>query len=204
MKALLAIVALFVATACIPARPAPATVTAASGPTLTQVSSATASPSTTPSGDTPPASATWTAGATETPTSTLPPPSTTPVPAQISEPPGPAPTLCPLATPELLAVDPLPLTTDQLSITVVVHIGRGEQVTVEAESGTFTVTGSFMGNGSPARVEVTLLPNTLHLLVVRATLARHIGLNDCPYGGYTLTTSQDRQGSPLQIEQRSP
>ena len=125
-----------------------------------------------------------------TPTRTL-----TPTPSAVE-----TPSACPPGTPEPLWVEPVTSPTDQLSQTIVVRIGNGEQVTVETESGTFTVTGNFRAN--PARVDITLLPGTTHHLRVTARVATIIQ-GGCRYGGYTLSTTTDARGAPLTIVQTS-
>ena len=116
--------------------------------------------------------------------------------------PSPSPTQCPSATPELLAVEPVTSPTRLLSQMVTVYIGNGEAVTVTAESGTFTTTGSFGAYGSPAHVGVDLLQNTTHHLGVTARV-RVVNVGGCQYGGYTLSAAQDRLGAPLTIVQTS-
>ncbi len=157
-------------------REQPATPTPTATPTSTATNTST--PTTTPT-----STATDTSTPTTTPTST--------------------PTQCPQATPEPLWVDPVTSPTDQLSQIVTVRIGNGEAVTVTAESGIFTVTGSFDAYAHPALVNVTLLPNTTHHLRVDARV-KVITQGDCTYGGYTLTTTADRFGAPLIIEQQLP
>ncbi len=107
-------------------------------------------------------------------------------------------TPCPQATPELLAVDPVTSPTDQLSQTVTVHMGNTEIVTVTSESGVFT------GMGSPAQVEVLLLPDTTHHLQVVARVKEITRSDGCVYGGYTLQTRRDRDGMTLVIQQGQP
>lgn len=114
------------------------------------------------------------------------------------------PTFCPPPTPEPLWVEPVTSPTDSLTQVITVHVGYGVEVTVAAESGTFTQTGSFSAYGDPALVEITLLPDTVHHLKVTATV-RSIALtgpDNCTYG-YTLTTAMDRNGVPLIIVQGS-
>jgi WD40 repeat protein len=107
------------------------------------------------------------------------------------------PTLCPQATPEHLQVDPVTSPTDQLSQVVTVHMGNLDVVTISTESGVFT------GTGSPAQVDVTLLPDTVHHLHVEARV-KETWQGGCPYGGYTLQTTRDRAGDLLVIEQGQP
>ena len=114
---------------------------------------------------------------------------------------SPTGTLCPFGTAEPLWVEPVSSPTDKLSQTIVVRIGYGEEVTIVTESGTFTVTGDFDAYTNPALVEITLLPNTVHNLQVSARV-KTITTGGCPYGGYTLTTTTDRQGAPLTIVQQ--
>jgi hypothetical protein len=107
------------------------------------------------------------------------------------------PTFCPPPTPEPLWVDPVTSPTDQLTQVITVYIGNGEAVTIKAESGTFTVTGTFNHIANPAVIEITLLPNTVHHLKVIASVKSGLhGFNDCTYGGYTLTTTNDKNGTP--------
>jgi hypothetical protein len=106
----------------------------------------------------------------------------------------PAVTRCPEATAEPFFVDPIPATTDQTTITVHVTLGNMESVTITTESGTFTST--------TGDVEVTLLPNTVHHLEVEGKVTQETRGN-CTYGGYTLNTSYDKDGNPLEIEQTS-
>lgn len=116
--------------------------------------------------------------------------------------PSPSPTLCPQATPELLAVEPVTSPTVLLSQVVTVRIGNGEAVTVTAESGTFTTTGSFGAYSSPALVEITLHHNVTHHLNVNARV-RTVNVGGCQYGGYTLSTGQDKFGALLTIIQEA-
>lgn len=112
------------------------------------------------------------------------------------------PTFCPPPTPEPLWVDPVTSPTDQLTQVVTVYIGFGEAVTIETESGTFTVTGDFNHIANPAIIEISLLPNTVHHLKVIASVKSGLhGFNDCTYGGYTLSTTNDKNGDPLTIVQ---
>ena len=144
---------------------------------------------------------------TETPTFTTHPAavdtftSTPESPTSAAEPTLPTQTVCPFGTAEPLWVEPVTSPTDELSQTIVVRIGYGEEVTVVTESGTFTATGNFDAYSNPALVEITLLPNTVHNLQVSARV-RTITTGGCPYGGYTLTTTTDRQGAPLTIVQQ--
>jgi len=111
-----------------------------------------------------------------------------------------SPTFCPVNTPEPLWVEPVTSPTDQFTQVITVSLGNGEWVSVAAESGTFTVTGSFNAYSQPALVEMALLPNTTHHLRVTGGV-RVIKSNGCVYGGYTLSTIWDRFGGPLVITQ---
>jgi hypothetical protein len=102
---------------------------------------------------------------------------------------------CPEATQEPFFIEPIPATTDQTTITVTVSLGNMEEVTVLTESGTFT--------SNTGEVEVILLPNTVHHLEVRG-LVQKVDRGDCTYGGYTLHTTNDKDGNPLVIEQVTP
>ncbi len=106
---------------------------------------------------------------------------------------------CPLATPEFFIVEPVTSPTDQLSQTITVDLGNGEAITITTESGTFTAPFDTF----PKEIEITLLPNTTHNLTVEGKV-REVMQGNCPYGGYTLTTTRDRYGDPLVIEQNQP
>ena len=112
------------------------------------------------------------------------------------------PTFCPPPTPEPLWVEPVVSPTDQLTQVVTVYIGYGVEVTVTTESGTYTVTGDFNAYTNPAKVEINLLPNTVNHLEVTAKVRSGLtGPENCTYGGYTLTTRNDKNGAPLVIAQ---
>ncbi len=108
-------------------------------------------------------------------------------------------TPCPLATPEFFVVEPVTSPTDQLSQTITVDLGNGEAITITTESGTFVAPFDTF----PKEIEITLLPNTTHNLTVEGKV-REVMRGNCPYGGYTLTTTRDRYGEPLVIEQSQP
>lgn len=113
----------------------------------------------------------------------------------------PTSSVCAPPTPEPLWVDPVVSPTNQLSQIITVYVGHGVEVTVITESGTFTVTGNFNAYTNPALVEISLLPNAVHHLHVTARV-RAEG-NGCVYA-YTLGTTLDRQGAPLEIVQGVP
>jgi hypothetical protein len=108
------------------------------------------------------------------------------------------PTFCPPPTPEPLWVDPVTSPTDQLSQIITVYIGYGKEVTLTTESGKYTVTGNFSAYNTPAVVEIFLLPNTINHIQVTAKVMS--GGNGCNYS-YTLTTTRDKKGDPLEIVQ---
>ena len=97
-------------------------------------------------------------------------------------------------------MDPLTSPTNELSQVVVVGIGNGDRVTIMAESGTFEATGEY-SLLNPARVRITLLPNTEHHLTVSARVKVIHGPRGCVYGGYIQLTTIDRFGAPLTIVQ---
>lgn len=107
--------------------------------------------------------------------------------------------LCPVATPEFFLVEPVTSPTDQLSQVLSVDLGNGETITVTSESGVVTVPFDTF----PKEIEIPLLPNTTHNLTVEGKV-REVIQGDCAYGGYTLSTTTDRNGGPLVIEQRQP
>jgi WD40 repeat protein len=108
---------------------------------------------------------------------------------------------CPEATQELPPqVDPLTSSTDQLSQVVHIQFGNYDEAEVETESGAFTA--AFNGSEG-ARVDVKLLPNTIHHLKV--TVQVHLSnYGGCSYGGYSMTVFTDLQGQPLVIIQGKP
>ena len=110
------------------------------------------------------------------------------------------PTLCPVVAPEPLWVEPVTSPTDLFTQTIVVHIGNGEAVTVTTAAGVFTQTGAFAATGNPARVPIHLLPDSVHDLTVAARVRTMSG-GGCTFGGYTLSTQQDRNGDMLRIVQ---
>lgn len=106
---------------------------------------------------------------------------------------------CPVATPEYFAVDPVTSPTDQLSQIITVDLGNGETITITTESGTFTAPFDTF----PMEIEIDLLPDTTHNLTVEGKV-REVVQGDCTYGGYILSTTRDRYGDPLVIEQNQP
>jgi hypothetical protein len=100
-------------------------------------------------------------------------------------------------------VEPVTSPTDQLSQVITVHVGYATEVTISSESGTFTVTGSFGIYANPALVEIMLLPNTVHHLEVSARIEPP-SYNGCTINSYTLGTTQDQNGAPLDIVQGMP
>jgi hypothetical protein len=109
------------------------------------------------------------------------------------------PTYCPMATPEPLWVDPLTSPTELLTQTITIYIGNGAAVTITAESGVFAASGSYNAYDNPARVQISLLPETIHHLLVAAKVRETIQYG-CPFGGYVLTTRSDRAGNELTIQ----
>jgi WD40 repeat protein len=108
---------------------------------------------------------------------------------------------CPQATQELPPrVAPLTSPTDQLTQVVQIFPGNYQTAVIEMETGTFTA--EFKG-GEGAKVEVTLLPNTVHHLKLTVKV-RQSQNNGCSYGGYTMTVFQDVDKKPLEIIQGTP
>lgn len=103
---------------------------------------------------------------------------------------------CPEATPEYFDVQPVTSPTSELKQTITAELGNAEIITVTTESGTFTAPG-----GYPAAIEIMLLPNTVHHLEVTGRV-KEVQQGDCTYGGYELTTTRDRNGNELVIEQK--
>ncbi|MCW5853991.1 MAG: hypothetical protein KIT87_28245, partial [Anaerolineae bacterium] len=112
-------------------------------------------------------------------------------------------TICPVGTAEHMTVDPVTSPTDQLSQIVKVHLGYAEAVTITTVSGVFVWRSSSSPFSSP-QVAVSLLPNTIHNLTVEGRVRRMGEPGGCTYGGYSLTTTWDREGKPLQIVQIQP
>ena len=110
---------------------------------------------------------------------------------------GATPFPCPEATPEAFYVEPVTSPTDQMTQVVTVSLGLGESITIESEAGVQTVEASF-----PTLIEVELVPNSENNLTVSGKV-QEVQQGDCLYGGYTLTTTRDRYGDPLVIEQVS-
>ena len=108
--------------------------------------------------------------------------------------PTPTPTIyfCPTLTPVPLWVEPVTSPTTLLTQTINVSSAGYGRVAITAESGTFGATGPM--------IPITLLPNTIHHLTVNLTVPP---LPGCPQTGYTLSTTYDRFGNPLIIEQRT-
>lgn len=104
---------------------------------------------------------------------------------------------CPVATPEAFYVEPVTSPTTQLTQVITVSLGLGETITVESEAGTQTVAASY-----PTLIEVELLPNQTNHLTVSG-MVQQVQQGDCVYGGYMLTTTRDRYGAELLIEQIS-
>ena len=103
---------------------------------------------------------------------------------------------CPVATPEFFYVEPVTSPTNELSQIITVDLGNGEAITITTESGTFTAPfDSF-----PKEIEIDLLPDTIHNLTIEGRV-REVLQGECPYGGYVLSTTRDRYGDPLIIEQ---
>lgn len=122
-----------------------------------------------------------------------PPPSPTPTPTQFP---------CPIPTTPPLWVDPVTSPTNELSQIVTVLTDSADWVEVITESGTFVASGNFH-YPNPASVTITLLPNTVHHLDIRAHIRTNPGAG-CPADDYVLRTTVDRLGAPLIIVQGSP
>lgn len=108
----------------------------------------------------------------------------------------PTPYPCPQATPELLAVEPVTPSTEADSQLVIVRLGNAESITITTESGTISAPATF-----PTELELPLSPKTVHHLTVTGKV-RQIQQGECTYGGYTLSTTTDKNGDLLIIETR--
>lgn len=102
---------------------------------------------------------------------------------------------CPIPTPEYLAVEPLPLRTDQAFVTISVTISNGEQVTITSEYASVTAAERFDS------IRVPLKAGKTQHFTVAARVRQMGGPDGCSYGGYTLTTTSDRNGLPLTVTQ---
>ena len=122
--------------------------------------------------------------------------------ASVSLSPTTTPTICPMATPEPLWVDPVVSPTDLLTQTIRAAIGNGDAVTVTTQTGVYTTTGVFSVM-DPDLVTIDLAPNQTNALTVTAHVRQMPGPGGCPYGGYSLSTITDRNGGPLRIVQQS-
>lgn len=137
--------------------------------------------------------ATNTPTGTSTATLTAPPPSATTLPTLT---PTPSPTAgCPIpATPEPLWVNPVLSPTNALTQKIAVTLGRGREITVSSEGGTFTQQGEF-STARPVEFEIPLVPNTANNLLVTGRVEY------APGCFYTLQARTDRVGNPLVIIQ---
>ncbi len=102
---------------------------------------------------------------------------------------------CPVPTPEYLAVEPLPLRTSEDAVTFSVTISNGEAVTITSEFTSVTVSEGFN------HIRVPLKTGKTQHFTVAARVRQIGGPNGCTYGGYTLTTTSDRNGLPLVVTQ---
>ncbi len=129
------------------------------------------------------------------PTNTSPPPSATHTPT-LNPSPFPTPGCGIPATPEPLWVNPLLSPTNLLSQKISVTLGRGREIVITTEAGTFAQRGEF-SIARPVEIEITLVPNTTNHLLVTGQVEYE------PNCFYTLQTRLDRVGNPLVIVQAS-
>jgi hypothetical protein len=102
--------------------------------------------------------------------------------------------------PEPFWVEPVPAATSDEEVTIAVYVGNGERVTVVTDTGAWVASGRFDVD-RPAYVRVRLVPDTTHRLVVSARVAASTGPSGCHKGGYTLTTTEDKNGVLLAVVQ---
>jgi hypothetical protein len=107
------------------------------------------------------------------------------------------PTLCPQATPELFYVEPVTSPTNQRRQIIDVYLGNSEAITVTAESGVFAE----LCATNNCSVPIDLVPSVIHHLNVDGKVRVIDNGTGCIYGGYTLSTTRDRYGDALIIEQ---
>jgi hypothetical protein len=127
------------------------------------------------------------------PTITLAPPTPTDAPTLV---PSPSPTAgCPSpATPEPLWVNPVVSPTNLLSQKISVTLGRGREIVITSQAGSFTRQGEF-STAQPVEIEISLVPNAANNLLVSGRVEYFPGCF------YTLQTRVDRVGNPLTIVQ---
>ena len=106
---------------------------------------------------------------------------------------------CPQATPEYFGVYPVTSPTSELAQTISVELGNGEFITITTESGVFAAPATSF----PTEITIDLLPDTTHALTVEGRV-QQVQHGECTYGGYVLSTRQDREGQPLIIDQQQP
>lgn len=111
----------------------------------------------------------------------------------------PSVTPCPPPTPEALSVDPVPPSTNLLTHTLTVYIGRGRLVRVIGEGGAAEATAV----ADVAAVAAPLKPRVANNLEVEAEVYAPGGPGGCVYN-YTLRTRFDRNGAPLRVLQVEP
>jgi len=105
---------------------------------------------------------------------------------------------CPVPTQELPPeVDPVVSPTNLMTQTIIARFNNAEAMTVYVESGSFWTQCSWPS----CSVTILLKPNTINHITVAAKYKLIIDSQGCTYGGYTITTQQDRFGNPLDIEQ---
>lgn len=142
-----------------------------------------------------PATNTPTGIPTNTPTETAPPPTET-TPPTLTPTTSPTPG-CPIpATPEPLWVNPVLSPTNALSQKISVTLGRGREISVSSEAGSFTQQGEF-STARTVEFEIPLVPNATNNLLVTGKVEYAPGCS------YTLQTRVDRVGNPLVILQTS-
>ncbi len=112
----------------------------------------------------------------------------------------PTPFPCPAATPEPLWVEPVQSPTNLLTQTIVIKAGNSERVEVDTGFDSYSMSGNFDSFNNPAEVEITLMAGQTHQLTVSSRV-KEVMQGDCSYGGYTLSTTFDRNGDPLEIIQ---
>lgn len=129
------------------------------------------------------------------PTATFPAPGVTTLPTPTPVP-LPSPTAgCPIPdTPEPLWVNPVSSPTHLLSQKIAVTLGRGREISITSEAGTFTQLGEF-STAQPVEIEIPLLANLQNHLKVSGKVEY------APGCFYNLQTSSDRVGTPLVIVQ---
>jgi hypothetical protein len=110
----------------------------------------------------------------------------------------PAPTVCPVATQELPPqVEPVTSPTTLSADTIYVGF-PAEWIMVTHELGSFKIV---CDEGPCHAIPILLKPDSVNHLTVEGKVRTSVQWGGCVYGGYTMGTTDDKNGNPLEIEQ---